>query len=131
LVLVLFPTVTLIRQSQQIDPSKIKIYAACVSLQKRLLLNISNGLLVWYGYLHYLSSGKGVVYSHPSTIKELKCSTQPCLVQAARNSFVAHTQLLCSDGLWWCSMTGKKLRISVKSSWSHCDNKLPSLKPAS
>ena len=84
-----FPNVALMSQSLQIDLSKIKIYAACVSLQKYLILYISNGHPVWYGELCYLSSDKGVVYSHLLTIKEIKRSTQTCLAQAARNRFVA------------------------------------------
>lgn len=99
MVLVHFPNVALMRQSLQIDLSKIKTHGACVSFQKQLILYISNSHPVWYGELCYLSSGKGVVYSHPFTIKEIKCSTQPCLVQAARNRFIEHIQTLCVDGL--------------------------------
>lgn len=72
MVLVYFPNVAPPRQSLQIDLSKIKIYASCISLQKHLILYISSGRPVWYGQPHDLSSGKGVVYSHPFTIKEIK-----------------------------------------------------------
>lgn len=73
MLLVPFPNVALLRKRLQIDLSKIKIYAACVSLQKHLILYISNGHPLSYGELCYHSSGKEAVYSYPFTMKEIKC----------------------------------------------------------